>query len=262
MADTSPTTTDLRPTCPRHPDRAALTACERCGSYACSDCAGSNGRCEECRSQVAAVPSSAARARWTSILLLVSGGSAVINLLFSAALLLTDVEEHPSFSEVLDTLTPLTYTIAFVDYFSYRLTPVAFLMWEYRVVRQLGALGLDVGATPGWAIGWWFIPFANLVKPFRIIQRTVKSLGLESLIPLAHLGSWWAAHFLARALRTTAERSPIGVLAIEKYNPILAYTLALGTPVCAMIAAVLCNHLVRKVQGRLDSLRAPYLPHA
>jgi hypothetical protein len=260
MEQIAPTTTAPQPTCPQHPERAALSTCERCGSYACLDCAGNNGRCEKCRSQVAAIPSSATRARWTSILLIVSGGSAVINLFFCAAFFFTDLKEHPSFSKVFDTLSPLTYTIAFADYFSYRLTPVAFLMWEYRVVRQLGALGLDVGATPGWAIGWWFVPFANLVKPFKIIHRTVKLLSLEASIPLTNLSVWWATNFFARALRTTAERSPIGVFAIEKYNPALAYTLALGTPVCAIIAAILCNHLVRKVQGRLDSLRAPYLP--
>ncbi|RYZ40959.1 MAG: DUF4328 domain-containing protein [Myxococcaceae bacterium] len=256
MTDASPTTTDLQPTCPRHPDRAALNTCERCGSYACADCAGSQGRCEECRSQVAAVPSSAPRARWTSILLLASGGAAVINLLFSAAFLLTDLEEHPLFLKVFNTY--VVYTIAFVDVVSYRLTPVVFLMWKYRVIRQLNTLGQDVGATPGWSVGWWFVPFANLVKPFRILQRTVKALSLDSLITTVHLGIWWPALLLTRTLRTIAERSPIGVFAIVKHNPILAYTLALGTPICAIVATILCNHIVRRTQERLDALRAPY----
>ena len=36
-------------------------------------------------------------------------------------------------------------------------------------VRALGAK--DLSFTPGWAVGWFFIPFANLFKPFKVMNE-------------------------------------------------------------------------------------------
>src|SRR5512132_1941138 len=44
---------------------------------------------------------------------------------------------------------------------------IVWLIWQYRA--QANARALTNGGTsvsPGWAVGWWFIPFANLLKPF------------------------------------------------------------------------------------------------
>ena len=54
-------------------------------------------------------------------------------------------------------------------------TVVTFLMWLYRTFTNLPAMRSDSNEfTPGWAVGWWFIPFANLVKPYQAV-RTVWS---------------------------------------------------------------------------------------
>lgn len=48
------------------------------------------------------------------------------------------------------------------------LSIIVFCFWMYRVsanVRALGANGLEF--TPGWAVGYMFIPFANLVMTYR-----------------------------------------------------------------------------------------------
>jgi hypothetical protein len=47
-----------------------------------------------------------------------------------------------------------------------------FIWWLRRAtcnVPALGAAGQEF--TPGWAIGWWFIPFANLVQPLRVVNQ-------------------------------------------------------------------------------------------
>ncbi len=49
---------------------------------------------------------------------------------------------------------------------------VLFLMWFHRVYRNLPALRNAVlTTTPGWAVGWWFIPVANLWMPYRIASE-------------------------------------------------------------------------------------------
>ena len=48
------------------------------------------------------------------------------------------------------------------------LTSVVILVWVHRAncnVRALGATRLKF--TPGWAVGWFFVPIANLWKPFQ-----------------------------------------------------------------------------------------------
>src|SRR5262245_14862724 len=45
-------------------------------------------------------------------------------------------------------------------------TAVVFIVWLYRARRNLAIWGiLGLGWGPGWAIGGWFIPLANLLIP-------------------------------------------------------------------------------------------------
>ena len=49
---------------------------------------------------------------------------------------------------------------------------IAFMMWLYRVTKNLPALGVrDPGVTPGWAIGCWFVPFVNIIAPCIVVLR-------------------------------------------------------------------------------------------
>lgn len=53
------------------------------------------------------------------------------------------------------------------------LVVVAFIMrlvWARRLAANGAALGLPARRTPGWAVGSWFIPIANLVIPFQCIE--------------------------------------------------------------------------------------------
>ncbi len=51
-------------------------------------------------------------------------------------------------------------------------TIVLFLMWMHRAYRMLEINGLPgLKSSSGWAVGWWFIPFANLVKPYEVVKE-------------------------------------------------------------------------------------------
>jgi len=55
-------------------------------------------------------------------------------------------------------------------------TGVFFLRWTYlanRNARALGATGLEF--TPGWAVGWYFVPVAWLWKPYQALKETFKA---------------------------------------------------------------------------------------
>ncbi|CAN5594710.1 hypothetical protein BH24ACI3_BH24ACI3_10620 [soil metagenome] len=54
----------------------------------------------------------------------------------------------------------------------YIATIVVFLIWLYRAHSNLYALmPTNLEFSSGWAVGWWFIPFANLVKPFQVVRE-------------------------------------------------------------------------------------------
>jgi hypothetical protein len=51
---------------------------------------------------------------------------------------------------------------------------VAFLVWLHRVVRNVPALGnpkSKVDYSPGWAVGSFFVPFVNLVVPYKAVRE-------------------------------------------------------------------------------------------
>ncbi len=71
------------------------------------------------------------------------------------------------------------------------LSVVFFCMWTHRVVANAFALGGRYSQiTPGWAVGWYFIPFANLVKPYHALKEAWQSTHEDSKVP-GLLPAWW-----------------------------------------------------------------------
>ena len=57
-------------------------------------------------------------------------------------------------------------TLAFS--FSYLATAVVFGIWIVRANKNARALGAkNLSASPGWALGYFFVPILNLWKPFK-----------------------------------------------------------------------------------------------
>lgn len=54
--------------------------------------------------------------------------------------------------------------------------------WIYRASANAHVIGGELTITPGWAVGWYFVPFANLVKPFQAMKETWLA---------SHYGSEW-----------------------------------------------------------------------
>ncbi len=74
------------------------------------------------------------------------------------------------------------------------LTGIAWFVWLHRAVANARSLGVQTEATPGWSVGWWFIPFANLVKPYRILRSLCDGLVSGSSTIVAY---WWGCYLIA-----------------------------------------------------------------
>lgn len=52
------------------------------------------------------------------------------------------------------------------------LSSIFFLVWLYRAYDNLYKLGVyGLSCTPGWAIGYWFIPIVSLYKPYVVVNE-------------------------------------------------------------------------------------------
>ncbi len=90
-------------------------------------------------------------------------------------------------------------------------TAVAFLMWFQRAHKNLPGLGgRELKYSPGWAVGGFFVPFLNLVRPLQVmrevwhgsdpsgLERDVASSGpsIRNQLGTPPLVGWWWALFL------------------------------------------------------------------
>ena len=78
---------------------------------------------------------------------------------------------------------------------NYLILTVLIAMWIYRAnnnVRALGAANMDF--TPGWSVGWYFIPIASLWKPYQAMKEIWKASASPSSWSEQNVPSmlpWW-----------------------------------------------------------------------
>lgn len=69
-------------------------------------------------------------------------------------------------------------------------TPICFCMLIYRCARNARALGFTgFSHSPGWTVGWFFIPFAHLWMPYKAISEIWRSSRVRA--GEVHLNEWW-----------------------------------------------------------------------
>ncbi|MSP62794.1 MAG: DUF4328 domain-containing protein [Myxococcales bacterium] len=60
---------------------------------------------------------------------------------------------------------------------------IVFLVWLHRACAGARSeLGAIMPYSPGWAVGWFFVPFANLVMPYKVM-RALKQASDPSVLP-------------------------------------------------------------------------------
>jgi len=83
---------------------------------------------------------------------------------------------------------------------------ILFLVWIHRVSTNLQALsGEKLEFTPGWAVGWFFVPFANLVQPYRVLRDLWRVSHRGKHDPaVVVVGWWWGLWLLGYVLSISA----------------------------------------------------------
>ncbi len=110
------------------------------------------------------------------------------------------------------------------------LTSILWCMWLHRAAKNLvDANVADFEYTPAWAVGWHFVPFAHLFKPFEVMRkiwnaRSGGGAALDLSAPIVN--HWWTAWIISLIAGNISGR-----IALQAENP---ETLYLGTAMSAV----------------------------
>jgi heme/copper-type cytochrome/quinol oxidase subunit 2 len=138
---------------------------------------------------------------------------------------------------------------------------VVWCVWQFRAqsnVRALGAANLRY--SPGWAVGWWFVPFANIVMPYLTVRELWKasdpeggSVGWQMGKTSPVLPFWWAcwlgyAVLVSIGSSILASADANGVASVDTRIAVTWWSIA--GQVAYVVAAVLAILIVRQVEER------------
>jgi Domain of unknown function (DUF4328) len=159
----------------------------------------------------------------------------------------------------IDLSDQLTLLVTLAQLLVFIATAYFFLAWFYRAYANLPALGArDPEASPGWAVGAWFIPLVNLARPYRRAREIWRGSDPDTdprdpaawhrapVSPL--LGCWWAA-FLVSSFVGNA----YGRLAHEAKRPdeiLSSLWLGMISDGLEIAAALLAIQVVRRITER------------
>lgn len=134
-------------------------------------------------------------------------------------------------------------------------TAVAYLAWLSRSVDNVPVLASSVPmVTPRWSIGWWFIPFANLVKPYQIVEDLNDRMASPSQPRRNGLVlGWWIVWLIGGIAGTVLVRLPAPANLEELGG---WFTTNVVVEAVDVIAAVLAILVIRQIQTRADARAA------
>lgn len=135
-------------------------------------------------------------------------------------------------------------------------TAVGFLTWFRRAYDNVAAVGRPVPSDRGGPIASWFIPFLNLVRPFKIASEIWArsdpqlEVGDEDVFvgdAPPWLTAWWAAWIAGGLLGNAVAR-------IEE--PTAAAYAQILSDLVGIVSALLAAQVVRRITARQEGLLA------
>ena len=162
------------------------------------------------------------------------------------------------FTDEISTIENRISVIGITQVVLWVVTAIVFVVWFRRAYRNLGPLGASwLRFKPGWAVGAWFVPILNAIRP-KEIANDIWRVSDPELPPTldgpalgrpvsAVLNWWWAMLLISGSLGRAAFRSA-DAETLEELSSGTKYGVA--ADVASVIAAVLAIILVKAVTDR------------
>jgi hypothetical protein len=147
--------------------------------------------------------------------------------------------------EIVDRFVGVGYIIAFLC------VAVAVLRWLYVVNRNAQSWSDAVTITPGWNVGWFFVPVASLWKPFQAIRElraaTIDPDDPASVVTPDWLRWWWGLWIASNAVGQVSARLHLAAETPEaatRIDWLTIVTVAIDLPL-----VILLIRLVREISS-------------
>ena len=148
---------------------------------------------------------------------------------------------------------------------SFIVCAIAVPMWTYRANDNLHRGGLGgIKYTSGWAAGWFFVPFANLVVPAKVmgeIERGTEGLTKEGTGSGWNAGTsnnaimWWLFYILSGVISNVSgkmEETPQDLMNnLRTINFLEAISLG-----CALVSAYFLYNMVKNLTKKQEAIMA------
>lgn len=159
---------------------------------------------------------------------------------------------------MMQSLVHLAYSPAFL------FTVTMFLIWINSANKNLTALRADyIEFSSGWAVGWWFIPFLNLIRPFQVVREIwcesdpdvdisqdsgPKFLAASMRNAPAFIAYWWGFWIL----RNISANIAGFLIQVEIDGVDVAVYAVVVSGILAIIAGILAIMVVRRITERQE----------
>lgn len=140
-----------------------------------------------------------------------------------------------------------TMIVGLLTFGLYVVGVIAIGIWIYRANRNAQVLSVqDMEFSPGWAIGWYVVPLANLVMPFRAMREihdvSARVSSEDENDADMMLRGWWAAWLTMNVTGWISFRMALNFQTAEGLQVSSAFDLVsclLTIPACLLLAAII-----------------------
>jgi hypothetical protein len=145
----------------------------------------------------------------------------------------------------------------------YVATGIVFLVWLHRSVKNLPAFGTprsSLSYSPAWSVGSFFVPFANLVIPFKATRELWENSvppednAISVSSPPASFYAWWTFWILCCIAGNLAFRAEQQELLSESGLEILGVIAETLTVVAGLLAFLVVGEIDQRQQSTSQRL--------
>ncbi|MBB5411691.1 hypothetical protein HDG34_005652 [Paraburkholderia sp. HC6.4b] len=145
------------------------------------------------------------------------------------------------------------------NFLAFMVTSFFFLKWVYLTNANAKYLVATKPMRPGWAVGWYFIPFATLWKPFRGMRETwqisANPDNWRSVSVPAKLRWWWGLWIATCIFGNGALRASIKAENVSQYRG--SESLTVMSSLLGIAAALVLIRIIRQLTERQTAALGP-----
>ena len=146
--------------------------------------------------------------------------------------------------------------LALLEVIIYLVTVVFFLMWLYRAHNNLGAFDpwRRFDHSAGWAVGSFFVPFVNLVVPYRAVKEVWQKSGPpnEALLSEPAAPGWFPVWWLFWLLASFAGNISLRASFNENVSDSAVTVISIVAGALSIVAAGLAYLVVDAIDKRQE----------